>query len=273
VNKAEAERTLLKPPTLWQAHDYYLRAAAAYATHQTTSRIEDIFEARGLLEKSLLIDPCYARSYALLSATYLATYAQRLNGDYYNLSTFDRVYKLAHKAVQLEPNLPQARAQLGSALSWNGEHDAAVAEVEKAISLNPNVADWRFVNLLVLAGEPERAIRIGEAHIRHDPFFPPVVAANAGFAHYTLKRYEEALRLLRECVSRAPNFRAGRVYLAATYAQLGRLAEARAEAAEVLRVDPHYKIGGRQHRVRILKRLEDSEHLAEGLRKAGLPEK
>ncbi len=27
VNKAEAERTLLKPPATWQAHDYYMRAA------------------------------------------------------------------------------------------------------------------------------------------------------------------------------------------------------------------------------------------------------
>src|SRR5439155_17414975 len=27
VNKAEAERTLLKPPATWQGHDYYMRAA------------------------------------------------------------------------------------------------------------------------------------------------------------------------------------------------------------------------------------------------------
>ena len=47
----------------------------------------------------------------------------------------------------------------------------------------------------------------------------------------------------------------------------------KAEAAEVLRIDPNYKIAGRQNRIKIRKRSEDSEHLAEGLRKAGLPEK
>jgi len=51
------------------------------------------------------------------------------------------------------------------------------------------------------------------------------------------------------------------------------LNEARSTAREVLRIDPNYRIGGRQTRVRIRKRPEDSEHLAEGLRKAGLPEK
>jgi adenylate cyclase len=59
--------------------------------------------------------------------------------------------------------------------------------------------------------------------------------------------------------------------LAATYAQLGRVEDARAEAAEVLRVNPKYTIR-MQKQVSILKRAEDSDHLVDGLRKAGLPE-
>ena len=30
VNKAEAERTLLKPPAIWQAYDFFMRASAIY---------------------------------------------------------------------------------------------------------------------------------------------------------------------------------------------------------------------------------------------------
>jgi hypothetical protein len=59
--------------------------------------------------------------------------------------------------------------------------------------------------------------------------------------------------------------------LAATYAQLGRVEDARAEAAKVLRVNPKYTIR-MQKQVSILKRAEDSDHLVDGLRKAGLPE-
>ena len=87
-----------------------------------------------------------------------------------------------------------------------------------------------------------------------------------------LKQYSEAQRWLRQCTARAPNHQYGHAFLAATYAQLGQLEDARAEAAEVLRVNPKYSIGETQKRVSFFKRSEDMEHLIDGLRKAGLPE-
>jgi adenylate cyclase len=77
---------------------------------------------------------------------------------------------------------------------------------------------------------------------------------------------------LRECISRSPNARAARSVLAATYARLGRNEEARAEAAEVLRIDPHYRIGKTQKKLSPFKSSEHEQHLFDGLRKAGLPE-
>jgi adenylate cyclase len=61
--------------------------------------------------------------------------------------------------------------------------------------------------------------------------------------------------------------------LTATLAQLGQLDEAHAAAAEVLRIDPKYTIDGTQRRLARFKRPEDVEHLFDGLRKAGLPER
>jgi adenylate cyclase len=54
---------------------------------------------------------------------------------------------------------------------------------------------------------------------------------------------------------------------------LGHLDEARAEAAEVLRLDPKYTIDRTQRRLALFKRTEDVEHFLDGLRKAGLPER
>jgi adenylate cyclase len=125
----------------------------------------------------------------------------------------------------------------------------------------------------VLAGDPVRAIEAAERHMRFDPFYVPLAPYWLGAAHYMLKQYSEALPLLRECVSRAPNLRAGHTWLAAIYAQLGKLEEARAEAAEVLRIEPKYTIEGTQARLSRFKRPEDAEHYFDGLRKAGLPEK
>jgi adenylate cyclase len=92
-------------------------------------------------------------------------------------------------------------------------------------------------------------------------------------AYYILKRYAEALPLLRECISRAPNMRTAHVWLAATYAQLGQLEEARAEVAEVLRIEPRYSIDDTERRLFSFKFPKDADHLFDGLRKAGLPER
>jgi adenylate cyclase len=61
--------------------------------------------------------------------------------------------------------------------------------------------------------------------------------------------------------------------LAATYAQLRKLEEARAEAAEVLRSEPTWTIEGTQARLSPFKSTQDAEHYFDGLRKAGLPER
>ena len=109
--------------------------------------------------------------------------------------------------------------------------------------------------------------------MRYDPFYLPVTAGHLGLARYMLKEYSEALPPLRECSSRAPDMALGHVWLAANLAQLGQLDEARAEAAEVLQLDPKYTIDGTQRPLDLFKRPEDAEHLFDGLRKAGLPER
>src|SRR5262245_6512382 len=141
------------------------------------------------------------------------------------------------------------------------------------MALNPNFTDWRFGEVLVLAGNPARAIEAVKGHMQSDPFYGPFAPALLGLAHYMLKQYAQAVPLLRECASRAPDFRSGHVWLAATYAQLGKPEEARAEAAEVLRIEPNWTIEGTQARHTPFKRTEDAEHLFDGLRKAGLPER
>src|SRR5262245_27692847 len=65
--------------------------------------------------------------------------------------------------------------------------------------------------------------------------------------------------------------RGGHMWLAATHGQLGQLEEARAEAAEVLRLQPNYTITANRM-VMAFKSTKDDNHFFDGLRKAGLPE-
>jgi adenylate cyclase len=272
VNKAETERTLLKPPAIWQSYDFFMRASAIYTAMRSSFNVADLYEVRRLLEHSIALDPLYARAYATLSGTHLFAWIYPLDEDCLNPVALERARHLARRAVQLDPNLPMAHANLGLVLTFQGQHEQSVAAYEKAIALNPNFSNWRFGVLLQRAGEPARATQVIEAHMRCDPFYPPALAGHLGLARYMLKEYSEALPPLRECTSRAPDMSIGHVWLAATLAQLEQLDEARAEAAEVLRIDPNYTIDGTQRRLALFKRPEDVEHLLDGLRKAGLPE-
>src|SRR5262249_14599515 len=71
VNRAEAERTLLKAPTTWEAYDHYVRGAGMLASYWSTVNAADLHESRRWLEKSLSIDPGFARAHSALSTTYV----------------------------------------------------------------------------------------------------------------------------------------------------------------------------------------------------------
>jgi len=272
VNRAEAERTLLKPPSTWQAYDHYMRAAADWASFQASWKLENLLETRQHLRESLRIDPKYARAHSLMASTHRVAWLNPLNDEYLNPLALDQAISLARTAIELDPNLPEAYAELGYTIIRRRNFDAASAAVERAIALNPNFADYRLAQVLYSVGEPARAIDIAKAQMRLDPFHPHFVPLMIGVAHYLLKQYEEAQRWLREASGRAPNHQYGHAFLAATYAQLGEPDGARSEAAEVMRLNPNYTIGGTQRQVSNFKRLEDFEHVVDGLRKAGLPD-
>src|SRR5262249_40276237 len=232
-----------------------------------------LYEARRLLERSVSLDPNYARAFSMLSQTYLAAWTHPLDEDHLKPAALGRAHDFARKSIQLGPELSIAHAQLGRVLTFEGQHEQAIAAFEKAVALNPNFTDWYFGMTLLRAGEPALAITNIETHMRHDPFCSPWALGQLGLAHYVLKKYSKALPPLRELVSRLPNMRQGHVWMAANLAQLGQLDEAHAEAAEILRIDPKYTIDGTQRQLAQFKRAEDVEHFLDGLRKAGLPEK
>jgi adenylate cyclase len=271
VNKAEVERTQLKPPTSWQAYDYYIRGTSILATYWSSLEVADLYESRRLVEKSLSIDPNYARAYSTLSTTHLIAWINRLDGDHLKPAALDRAYQLANRAVQLNPNLPHAHASLGAVLAYKRQHDAAVAEFEKAFALNPNFTDWRAAIALVYAGEAAKAIEVLKKHMRLDPFYAPLAPHWLGLAYFTLRQYPLALSSLKECALRAPNYGPVHAWLAATHARLGQMDDAAAEAAKALQLDPDYTVDRAARSTIAFKYPKDGRHCFDAMRKAGLP--
>jgi adenylate cyclase len=88
-----------------------------------------------------------------------------------------------------------------------------------------------------------------------------------GLALYQLHRYEEAARAFERATARRPYVYR---YLAACYAQMGRLAEARDLASGSLRLQPAFTLHVWAE-VEPLEVQAHLDHLLDGLRKAGLP--
>jgi adenylate cyclase len=102
-----------------------------------------------------------------------------------------------------------------------------------------------------------------------NPYFPDVVLHFQAWAWFQLRRYEEAVKLLVQRVTRNPVTDVSRALLAACYGHLGRFEEARATWQEVLRVNPDYSLEYRR-KVLPFKNPADFELVMEGLRKAGI---
>jgi adenylate cyclase len=127
--------------------------------------------------------------------------------------------------------------------------------------------------MLAATGRPDEGIAKIETAIRLSPRDRGIWVSlqSMGLAHFAAGRYEEAADWTQRSLQHRPDAPNTHALLAATYAHLGRLDEARAESREVLRLQPDYSLAG----VRLIFRGADLDFLErhiDGLRKAGLEE-
>jgi adenylate cyclase len=120
--------------------------------------MEDLLEARRHLADSLSIDPKYARCYTMLASTHRVAWLNPLNDEYLNPTALDRAIKLARRAVELNPTLSEAYAELGYNIIRKRDFDAATAAAERAIALNPTFADYRWRKCLPIENRPEQYV-------------------------------------------------------------------------------------------------------------------
>jgi adenylate cyclase len=242
LTEEEQKRFHQFPTNNLEAYDYFLRGREAGNRAQYEYRKEANGQARQMFEKAIELDPQYAAAYAWLGWIYYQGFFFRWDND--PVQSLERAFELAQRAVVLDDSLPFAHLVLGSVYLFQRQHAHAIAEIERAITLNPsNAANYLGLGTtLVFAGQPEEGIRLIEQGLRLDPRYPVRYLQNLTWAYRSAGQCEKAIAPLKQVLSITPAFIPSRVNLAVCYIELGREEEARAEAAEVLRLNPSFSV-------------------------------
>ncbi len=225
LQAAETVRTAAHPTDDLTAYDLYLRAYALYFA--STTRIP---EALRLLEQAIERDPCYGPALAWAAVCYFQL--QRADAICTGREAKRRRgIDLARRALEVGKDDPGTMASAALALGGFGEDiGAMMALVDRALAVNPSFAyGWRVSGALRLwAGLPELAIEHVETALRFDPRGGLSRSfLLLGIAHFVRRRFDEAVRNLLIAIQDDPGWAAPYRFLAACYAHMGRLSEAR----------------------------------------------
>jgi len=259
LQAAEIARSASRPTSDLTAYDLYLRA---YPMFWVSAQVP---EALQLLEQAIERDPRYGPALAWAA---ICCYRLLQDGRSVDPETQRRKgHDFARRALEVAGDDPNVLANAADALSWFGEDiGAMMAVADRALALNPNYArGWHVSGVLRLqAGQPEIAIERGEAALRLSPrarvgstFFM------MGSAHFMCRQFDEAAARLRIAIQENPTFAEPYRVLAACYAHMGRLDDAREIVARLRTITTEV--------IRELRQLhnpENRELLLSGLRLA-----
>jgi len=270
LEQAEIERAQRKPTERLDAYDYFLRGMAG--VHLWTREANN--EALPHFYRAIELDPNFASAYGLAARCY----CQRKAGGWMTdrVQEIAEAERLARRAAELGRDDAVALYTAGFGLAFVvGDLDDGAALIDRALMLNPNLAwAWLFSGWTkVWLGEPEAAIE-REAHAMrlspHDPHIFNMRTATA-YAHFIAGRYAEAVSWAEMAIRERPNHNSALRILSASYAMAGRPEQARKTVAHLCELDPALRISNLDQ-LNPFRRPEDFARLAEGLRKAGLPE-
>jgi len=230
---------------------------------------ESNIQARQMFEEAIALEPKNAGAYTMLGWTYLMEV-------WFGLSespgkSMARAAELAQKALALNDTLDSPHSLLGNIYLLKRQYEKAIAEDERAVALNPNGAD-AYAHLgmtLNYVGRPEEAIALLKKAIRLNPIPPNWYLFSLGDGYRLTEQYEEAIAAYKRVLHSNPDDMLSLMGLAATYSLSGREAEARAAAAQILRIEPKFSLESSAKTIPF-KNQADLELLIDALSKAGL---
>ena len=269
VKLTEGERARLwrRETNSAKAYELFLRG---WALHSVFER-QELAQAQELYQQALAIDPEFWTAWAALGGVYF----QQARFEWVDdpEAAWAQVESIGKKVTTADETHSWGLHLLAVLHQRRNEYDEAFIIRKKAFDSNPNnaeaVADFGWA--LTTHGRAKEAIPIIKQAMRMSPTFPPWYLMYLGRAYYTLEEYEEAIAVYEELLKRRPTWSRSRAYLACAYAQVGRMQDAKAEIAYIIKGDPEWTV----EKITRNEQYKDPaiiERYANLLRELGLPE-
>jgi adenylate cyclase len=225
-------------------------------------------EAVATLKETIRRSPDMVSAYVGLASSYVQQWAYQQGAD---AQTLEQALEITHRIIALNDFLPPGHQILGAVYLLQRQYEPALAELERALALDPNNGDGYALLAAVLShlGRSQEALGAAEKALGLKPYLPDQHLYNVGAAYVLAGRSKEAIAPLQRYLSRYTNILGAHLTLAAAYSELGKEAEARAEAAEVLRLNPQFSLAVHHQRMPI-KDPAVLDHQIAALRRAGL---
>ena len=168
IAEAERQRAMRRPPESLDAWAAYQRGL----WHLSKVTVEDFTIALKLFETGTHLDPGFAGCYSGLALGRLQASAVYQLVDPVEAQSSAELF--ARRAVALDGANADALSCLGWALQARGELAGALAEIEQALAMSPNlaVAHWHRGAVLIFLGRPKEGLASIDTSIRLDPRNP-----------------------------------------------------------------------------------------------------
>jgi len=225
----EIKRAAHRPTADMNSYDLYLRALPLIRAWAR----EPIAEAITFLETAVARDPNYGPALASLALCHSQNF---LSGWGDPAVESGKARTLARRAREAAPEDPMSITSAAGALLSVGEDTNVLKKmVDGALARNPSHAfGWLWSGWIrTVTGEADLAIEHFEMSLRLDPRATRKAfhLTGLGICHFWRRRFDKAVAILETSFDELPTYTMTLWFLAACYAQMGRIAEARDFAA------------------------------------------
>jgi adenylate cyclase len=213
-----------KPPANMTAYDYMLRGLDYHRLGCITT--DNSRKAVYWFDKAIEADPNYGPAYAwrICAASWLPGWD--LNADVHYIE----------RALELDPNNPEAQRIMGVVQMFKGDFDAARYHHQRAMELSPSDAYIlaRCAAFYSYSGQPDIALQVLKKATDLDPLLPVWCVEEKGIAYFGLGDFEKSLAALSELPFQSSR---SRTYQCAALMALGRQDDARIAIKQAIAVN------------------------------------